>query len=129
MSLQRGALAWFEIHVRDVTKAAEFYGTVFGWTFTPLGDADESLDGYLVITLAGGESGNGGIARTATPDEPTGRESSVLYLHVDDIPRTIELALSAGATLHRPLMNIGGAHGLCAIIRDPDGNHVGLWSS
>lgn len=129
MSHRLGALAWFEIHVRDVAKAAEFYGTVFGWTFDPLGDADESLDGYLVIKTADGEGGNGGIARTATPDEAVGRESSVLYLYVDDIPRTVELALSAGATLHRPLMNIGGDHGLCAVIRDPDGNHVGLWSS
>ncbi|ANZ39795.1 hypothetical protein BBK82_30900 [Lentzea guizhouensis] len=129
MSPHRGALAWFEIHVRDVTKAAEFYGTVFGWTFDPLGDADESLDGYLVITLANGEGAGGGLARTATPDEPAGRASSVLYLQVDDIPRTVELALSAGAAVHRPLMDIGGGHGLCAIIRDPDGNHVGLWSS
>lgn len=122
-----GKLAWFEIHVSDTEKAAEFYRALFGWTFSPLGDADDSLHDYLVITTASGEPAGGGLARSGSPND-VGRESSVLYLFTEDIDAAVGRALAAGGAVHRPRMNIGGSHGYCAIVRDPDGNHVGLWS-
>lgn len=122
-----GSVAWFEIHVSDVGKAAAFYGAVLGWTFEPLTDANESLQDYLVIRTRSGAPGNGGLARAASTED-VGRESAVVYLFVGDIPRAIEQTRAAGGTVHRPHTNIGGDHGWSAVIRDPDGNYVGLWS-
>jgi predicted enzyme related to lactoylglutathione lyase len=80
-----------------------------------------------MIKTRGGTAVTGGLAETADRPAPDG-ESSVLYLEVDDIQSGVDAALAAGGTVHRQRMDIGGDHGYCAIIRDPEGNHVGLWS-
>ena len=120
-----GAVAWFEIHVDDIVKAADFYATVFGWSYQPLTGFE--LGDYLMITTKSGVGAGGALAQTSRAHRPES-ESTVLYLHVDDIPGTVDAVLAAGGTLHRPYMNIGGEHGYCAIVRDPEGNHIGLWS-
>jgi predicted enzyme related to lactoylglutathione lyase len=121
-----GTQVWFEIHVNDLAAATDFYGKVLGWTFQPL--SDSAIGDYLVVTTRGGSAANGGIARSADR-QPPGGASTVLYLQVDDIQATIDTAVAAGGTLHRPYADIGGVHGYFAIIRDPEGNHVGLWSA
>jgi predicted enzyme related to lactoylglutathione lyase len=122
---RHGTLAWFEIHVNDLEQATDFYGKVFGWTFEPL--AGFGPGDYMLIKTRAGGSGNGGVAHTPGRRPPTD-ESSVLYLLVDDIQSAVEAAVAAGGTVYRPRMNIGGDHGYCAIVRDPEGNLVGLWS-
>jgi predicted enzyme related to lactoylglutathione lyase len=121
-----GTQAWFEIHVTDLDRATAFYGKVFGWTFEPL--SDSAIGDYLVITTRSGAAAGGGLARTAGRTPPGGA-STVVYLQVGDIDAGIESALAAGGSIHRPKGDIGGAHGYFAIVRDPEGNHIGLWSA
>lgn len=122
---QQGSQAWFEIHVDDIDAAADFYATVFGWSYQPL--TGFALGRYLMIMTKAGVPAGGALAQTARAARPA-VESTVLYLHVDDIPGALEAVLAAGGSLHRPYMDIGGGHGFCAVVRDPQGNHLGLWS-
>lgn len=122
---RQGAQAWFEIHVDDIDAAADFYATVFGWSYQPI--AGFALGKYLMISTKAGVPAGGALAETSRPHRPE-VESTLLYLQVDDIPGTVEAVLAAGGSLHRPYLDIGGEHGFCAIVRDPQGNHVGLWS-
>ncbi|MEW9552910.1 VOC family protein [Nonomuraea sp. NPDC050783] len=124
MSSSHG-VAWFEIHVNDVARMRAFYTEVFGWTYEeipgfPLGE-------YWMIITGDGPPAIGGIAQSAHRLPPVA-ESTVVYLLVDDIDATLAAAADAGGKVDRPKMDIGGDHGHCAIFRDPEGNHVGLWS-
>jgi predicted enzyme related to lactoylglutathione lyase len=121
-----GMQAWFEIHVTDLDRATEFYGKVLGWTFAPL--PDSAIGDYLMISTRSGAPANGGLALAAQRESPGG-PATVVYLEVDDIDGAIRAARSAGGSVDRPRGDIGGAHGFFAIVRDPDGNHVGLWSA
>ena len=50
----------FEMNFQDIEKAKEFYGNVFGWTFTKYGD--EAMPYWLTTTGPDGEMGiNGGF--------------------------------------------------------------------
>jgi predicted enzyme related to lactoylglutathione lyase len=122
---RHGALAWWEIHVDDIDAAAEFYSTVFGWSYQPLTGFE--LGKYLMIITKAGNSAGGALAQATGRQRPAS-ESTVAYLQVDDIPGTVDAVLAAGGSLHRPYLDIGGDHGFCAIVRDPAGNHLGLWS-
>jgi len=122
---RHGTQAWFEIHVDDIDAAAGFYTAVFGWGYQPL--TGFALGKYLMITDRNGNPAGGALAQAASRPRPDG-EATVIYLQVDDIPNAVDAALAAGGKLHRPYMNIGGDHGYCAIVRDPEGNHVGLWA-
>jgi uncharacterized protein len=120
-----GRLAWFEIHVDDLDRAADFYGAVLGWTFRPL--PDFAPGGYLLIETKSGELGNGGLLRNGDRPRPN-TLSSVLYFEVVDIHAAVDAAVACGGQVHQHHTYIGGEHGYYAIIRDPEGNDVGLWA-
>jgi predicted enzyme related to lactoylglutathione lyase len=125
-TLSPGELAWFEIHVGDLERAAAFYGAVFGWTLTPL--ADFPLGEYRLATPERGGEPVAGLALDTGHQRPE-RPTSIGYLFVDDIPSSLDAAVAAGGTVLRPQMNIGGEHGHAAVITDVDGNQLGLWST
>ena len=120
-----GSLAWFEIHVSDIDRAGEFYGKVFDWTFEPI--PGFPLGEYLMIATRSGAPVGGGLAKATGRSRPGG-ESCIVYLNVEDVQIGLDAAVAAGAKIHQPRMNIGGSHGYCAIVEDPEGNLVGLWA-
>jgi predicted enzyme related to lactoylglutathione lyase len=52
-----GSMTWFEMGVPDVAKAQQFYGTLLGWTFEPMGSG-------AVIHTPGGSAGLHGAGLT-----------------------------------------------------------------
>lgn len=119
------AVAWFEIHVNDIGRMRTFYTEVFGWTYEEI--PEFPLGAYSMIVTGAGGPPVGGLAQSVRRTPPTG-ESTVVYLLVDDIGGTLDAVLKAGGKVDRPKMDIGGNHGHCAVFRDPEGNHVGLWA-
>lgn len=61
--------------------------------------------------------------------DPNGRRHGlvgpVCYWHVDDIQRSLQALLDAGAELVQPVQDIGNG-GLRATVKDGDGNAIGL---
>lgn len=119
------AVAWFEIYVYDIGRVRTFYTEVFGWTYEEI--PEFPLGEYSMIVTGRGRPPIGGLAQSPHRTPPT-NESTVVYLLVDDIDSTLDSVSAAGGKVDRPKMNIGGDHGYCAIFRDPEGNHVGLWA-
>jgi predicted enzyme related to lactoylglutathione lyase len=108
----------FELPVEDHKRAAEFYGSVFGWHVQGVEDDEE---GYWVLTTGLEEPGIDGALiskRFAT--------ELVNIIGVDSVDDYLKRAAEAGAEVVRPKREIPNI-GFAAYIRDPEGNTVGLF--
>jgi predicted enzyme related to lactoylglutathione lyase len=57
-----------------------------------------------------------------------GMTGPVGYWHVNDIKKTLQLLLDAGAQAHQEVKDVGGGK-LIASVKDADGNVIGLMQS
>jgi predicted enzyme related to lactoylglutathione lyase len=103
----------FEIGGTDKSKAVEFYGAVFGWTFSEIGSA----------TMIEGAGLTGHL--NALGHEP--HNYVMVYVGVDDIREALRRSSEQGGkTLIGPHEI---ATGKFAWIEDPTGTRVGLWEA
>jgi predicted enzyme related to lactoylglutathione lyase len=101
------------IPVKDLAAAKELYGTLFG--------AAPSMDevyyvGYDVDGQHVGLDPNG---------HSKGMTGPVEYWQVDDINKSLDALLAAGAEAQQPVSDVGGGT-LIATVKDRDGNVIGL---
>jgi predicted enzyme related to lactoylglutathione lyase len=112
-------VAFFEIVSPDAPKAQAFYHDLFGWTI----DTDD--DGYgLVETGAGEEAVSGGIGPSMAPND----RGVKVYVRTDDLEATIARAQELGSSVYLDPMDLPGGYGRIAVVSDPDGNPLGLWT-
>ena len=126
-------VGWFEIYVQDMERAKSFYESVFGltlesltpppspeggpcegelemWAF-PMSEADYGAPGAL-IRMEGAPSGEGG---------------TMVYFSCEDCAEEAARAAGHGGGIFREKMPIG-EYGFIAIVRDTEGNMIGLHS-
>ncbi|MET0693607.1 MAG: VOC family protein [Propionibacteriaceae bacterium] len=96
--------------VQDLARAKTLYTTLLG--AEPVMDAPYYV-GYRIGTQDVG----------LDPNSPTA--GPVGYWNVDDIEHSVQELLAAGATVQRPVSDVGGGK-LVATVQDLDGNLVGL---
>ena len=107
---------WWEIPVPDLDEAQRFYGTVFGWTFSPMGDdyfAAHGPDGNML----------GGIFRASGEDLGNGVR---ITFSTDDLEAALERVTAAGGTVLTPRAEIGGDMGWWSAFTDPAGRYLGF---
>ena len=105
----------WELMVKDVDQAIDFYSKVFDWEF----DKKNFPDYPLIKT--GGNPG-GGLLRK--PEQvPVSSLNS--YFHVEDIDATLARAIALGGRVLAPKMAIPGI-GFWALFADPDDIPVGI---
>jgi predicted enzyme related to lactoylglutathione lyase len=109
-----GTIIFVEIPVRDLERSANFYASLFGWTF----EEDPSNPHRWLFT----PSGAGAMGRI-TNERPVGPGGARLSIAVDDVPTTAKRAIELGGA---PVAQIVGDVGNGVEIVDPDGNH--LWA-
>ncbi len=108
----------FEIIARDQAAMQAFYTSVFGWNY----QAGGSGFAYVKFPLQTRPL-LGGIGQ-ADPKIPGFEPGHNFYLLVDDLHATINRALAAGGSR---LMDPASADGYTfAMVRDPEGNPIGL---
>ena len=110
-----GRPSWHELMTTDHAAAFEFYRTLFGW------DRNGEMDmggGEMYSMYGHGEKMYGGMFNR-TPDMAHMRPYWLVYFHVKDVGKAVAAATKAGATVHRPQMDIPG--GSIAILGDPQG--------
>ena len=115
---KQGEFVWSEIAATDADKAQAFYENVFGWSFKH-GDATPGMD-YREFTT-GGENPVGGLYQI-DPAWFGGNPPPahwMIYVAVDDVDASAELAKSLGGQVHK-VMDIPNV-GRMAIIQDPTG--------
>jgi predicted enzyme related to lactoylglutathione lyase len=108
----------FEIRARDVDQQRAFYANLFGWQ---VGEPDGPTQYRMVSTGPDAISGGMVPSANATP-------SLTFYVQVEDLEGTLQRAasLGAGTTLPPTPLPNGGRF---AVMRDPEGNELGLLGS
>jgi uncharacterized protein len=114
-------VVWFELWVPDVELARTFYGELFGWTFRAMADYDPQ---YWLIDSGGGV---GGALLPGDALAGAARAGTVVYVSVADLTAAMERCVALGGSVERPVTAIGDGSNF-AIIRDPSGTRLGLWS-
>jgi hypothetical protein len=110
----------FDIPSEDVTRAKEFYESLFGWRiFGPPGMPDY----YFIETadLKGNQGVGGGLGRRGSPDQRI-----TLYIGVDDIEHYSRMVESLGGRVVQEKLPVPG-WGFLAVCADTEGNLFGLW--
>jgi uncharacterized protein len=117
-------VTWFEIPADDVSRANEFYSSVFGWSTADMGGGSLSAvttpsDENLNPTELGGI--NGDISpRSEEFDRP------LIIINVEDIDAKIEMVINAGGEIVKPRDEQPEMGIVWAIVRDTEGNKVGI---
>jgi hypothetical protein len=126
------ALSWFELPVRDVERAVEFYETVLDRDLETTPEADVP---YPTFAVADGGVGGALVPAGTHPagdgdDAPTvtyepGDDGTVVYLSVADVDDALDRVESAGGRVlvGRQRLADGPAY---AVVADTEGNRVGL---
>ncbi len=116
-----GAMGWAELSSRDIDKARDFYGRVFGWTAetSPMGEGQPDYTTFM----AGDEGVLGGMQMM--PMVPAEVPSYwMVYFNVSDVDAAFRQAIELGASeVAAPSPMPGGRF---AIVADPQGAMVGL---
>jgi predicted enzyme related to lactoylglutathione lyase len=102
--------------VKDLAKAKALYGAL-------LGVAPEMDEPYYVGFRVGDQD-----IGLDPHGHSQGMTGPVGYYDVDDIEGSLELLLEAGAEVQQTTRDVGGGK-LIAIVKDPDGNSIGLIQS
>jgi uncharacterized protein len=114
------SVVWFELWVADVERSKRWYGDLFGWAFVPM---SEYADDYWQID---GIHGVGGALVPGRPGASAG--GAVVYFEVVDLEETIGRVVRLGGSVEKERTAIGLASGWFAIVQDPDGLRIGLWT-
>lgn len=114
LSNETGAVIWDELLTRDYDAAREFYAAVFSYTYTEFGDAGFQ---YSTAEVDGNTVGGiGALPEGAPADVPAHWR---VYFAVDDADEAIARAVSIGAEVIRPAMDM--PYGRHADLSDPQG--------
>ncbi len=118
----RNAINWFEIPTRDLDRATRFYEQLLDrklhrqvFAGAPIaiftGDVREAVAGCLVCDPL---------------RQPSAEAGSLVYLDASpDLEACLSRATKAGGAVVVPRTDIGDP-GFIAVVRDSEGNHVGL---
>ncbi|MGI9352921.1 MAG: VOC family protein [Rhizobiaceae bacterium] len=103
---------YIELNVSDINRAKEFYGGVFGWTFTDYGETYcEFNDGRM----KGGFNSNDPV-RTGGP---------LIVLYHKDLEKARDKVLAAGGTITKEIFQFPGGERFQ--FTDPVGYELAVW--
>lgn len=108
-------IAHVEIPSTDLDKSKDFFKDVFGWDFKPFGN------GYLLYN-----NHQGIMAGLRQVESVCKGDTTVFHVNVEDIEEIIKKAKESGGSVKTEKTTIP-AMGWYALIRDIDGNTIGLY--
>lgn len=113
-----GKFVWFEHLSADISAARRFYEGLFGWhaEAMPVGDQRYTM-------ILNGSEGIGGFDSLAEG----GPARWLAYASVADVEASHRLAQAAGAKSLMAPFDVGDM-GRCAVIQDPTGARLALWT-
>jgi predicted enzyme related to lactoylglutathione lyase len=118
---QGAGICHIEIPVADTARAKKFYTEVFGWSFTDWKDEyimfNSKSEDYTVM---------GGLLKTTDPSQRFNFPS--FHLDTPNIAATLEKVKANGGQVVKEKFQIAPEVGYNAIIKDTEGNQLGLYS-
>ena len=132
--MKTNPVVWFEIYVNDMQRAITFYESVFMFKMKPM-PASECPGGEpMEMTMFPGAEGedcgttpgaSGALVKTES--RQPGTTGSLLYFSCDDCAVEAKRAAQAGGNIALEKTSLG-EYGYMSIIRDTEGNDIGLHS-
>src|SRR5690349_19603087 len=113
-----GAPVWVDLGAPDVARAAEFYGSVFGWKFESAGP---EAGGYGMFIKEGKV-----VAALGPLTEPGAASSWTLYFRTSDADATAGAVQKAGGTVRAEPADVM-SEGRFAQFSDPAGAMFAVW--
>jgi predicted enzyme related to lactoylglutathione lyase len=120
-------IAYFEIPADNVDRAKHFYNSLLGWkiapTKTPMDPKMAAAMNYQDIITGDPKEGTmsmGGMYKRQMS------EPIINYVVVDDIDKVLAKVEKLGGKIAVPKKEIPGV-GPIAVIKDSEGNAIGLW--
>ena len=122
---EMNAVGWFDIYVKDMDRAVDFYESVLGKKLEEMGDptGETEMMSFPVDMQAYGTAG----ALVKTDRSDPGPGGTQVYFSVEDCARQEELVARSGGTVVRPKFSIG-EFGFVTLCRDTEGNMIGFTS-
>jgi predicted enzyme related to lactoylglutathione lyase len=114
------ALTWFEIPCIDIERAAAFYFSVLGRELIPFKDDCE----MRIFPAGEGKTTGALVVRPGVEPCPTG--TIVFLLSEGDLDGAISRVGPAGGMVLEPRSPVPGGRGEYFILRDSEGNKVGV---
>jgi predicted enzyme related to lactoylglutathione lyase len=112
--VRTGSITFVQIPVRDLTRAADFYAGVFGWSF----EHDERATSWFFTTPGAGPMG------AITTDRPPARDGLRIVVAVDDISAAVRRAIAHGGGTTDTETSASADIGEGKLLIDPDGNRL-----
>ena len=119
-------VGWFEIYVSDIERAKKFYEAVFELKLEKLPQSGGSLDDMWSFPMHKNGSGAAG-ALAKMQGAPSGPGGTIVYFVANDCGEVAARAAKSGGQIVKDKFSIG-EYGKIALIKDPDGNIVGVHS-
>lgn len=116
-------VGWFEIYVQDMPRAVAFYQAVLGQELEKLPMDEPMMMAFPSNMEAYGASG----ALVKMDCAPSGEGGTLVYFSCDDCALEESRVEAAGGKVERSKMSIG-EYGFVSMIRDTEGNMIGLHS-
>ncbi|MCW5936915.1 MAG: VOC family protein [Fimbriimonadaceae bacterium] len=113
--MKHNTVCHIEIEVTDLKRSQAFYQGLFGWHFSEFAMPD-------MVVFGQEEEHIGGLMRVDRV-EPS-RSPSVWY-RVADLDKSIDTACGLGGSIEEEKGEVASV-GWSAVVRDPDGNRVGM---
>lgn len=115
MSSKHHAINYIELPSDDIAKTKEFYGGVFGWSFTDWGPEYISFEG---AGMDGGFRADGKVGPAAP--------GVLVVLYSEKLEETQRAIETAGGEIVVPIFEFPG--GRRFQFKDPSGNELAVWS-
>lgn len=119
-------VGWFEIYVQDMDRARYFYESVFQIKLERLNAPAEMEIELWSFPMKSDQAGASG-ALVKMENGPGGGNGVLVYFTCADCAVEANRATAMGGYLVREKMSIG-QYGFIALIRDTEGNMIGLHS-
>jgi predicted enzyme related to lactoylglutathione lyase len=117
------AITWFEIPVRDMTRAQRFYETLLG---APL-EREKMGDSELAVLPYERKAGVGGCLLAGNGAPPPSASGTVVYLNAaPSIDAVLARVEAAGGRVVLPKTALPDGMGFFAHLTDTEGNRVGV---
>ena len=118
--MKNGQLCWFEIPVKNASRAQSFYERILGWKFQKAG----SNDYWFIFS---GEEMCGGLSLEV--EGQSEKLGVAAYFSVASIEKALELVAASGGRVLQNKTKISDDHGYFSKIVDSEGNGIHLWSA
>jgi predicted enzyme related to lactoylglutathione lyase len=120
---RKDAVNWFELHVSDFVRAKRFYENALQTTLQEF----QMEQCQMAMFPYDNMKGVGGCITKMEGARP-GEGGTLIYLNVEgDLDGVVSRTPPAGGSVVKPRTSIG-EHGFIAIVKDTEGNKVGLHS-